>query len=126
MPRNVIELDNPALKDLPFSAGVRAGGLIYFSGQVGLDPATGKLAEGGAAAETAQVMRNIADTLKAAGKSLDDVVKANIYLSDIAGDYAAMNEAYAAALEKPYPARTCVGVAGLPLNARVEIEVIVR
>lgn len=126
MPRDAVELDNPALKDLPFSAGVHAGKTIYFSGQVGLDPSTGKLAAGGAAAETAQAMRNIAETLKAADKSLDDVVKANIYLSDIAADYAAMNEAYAAAFEKPFPARTCVGVAGLPLGARVEIEVIVR
>lgn len=126
MPRDAVELDNPALKDLPFSAGVRAGELIYFSGQVGLDPATGELATGGAAAETARALRNIAETLKAADKTLDDVVKANIYLSDIAGDYAAMNEAYAAAFEKPFPARTCVGVAGLPLGARVEIEVIVR
>lgn len=126
MSRDAIELDNPAVKNLPFSAGVRAGKVIYFSGQVGLDPATGELAAGGVKAETAQTLRNIEATLKAAGKSLDDVVKANIYLADIKGDYAAMNEAYAAAFAKPYPARTCVGVAGLPLGARVEIEVIVR
>jgi 2-iminobutanoate/2-iminopropanoate deaminase len=123
MPRNVISLDNPALKDLPFSPGVRAGDLIYFSGQVGLDPATGKLASGGVAAETAQTFANIETVLKAAGRTLDDVIKANVYLSDMA-DYAAMNDAYARAFARPFPARTCVGVAALPLGARVEIEVI--
>ncbi len=126
MPRDAIALDNPALKDLPFSAGIRAGELIYFSGQIGLDPDANKLVDGGAGAETTQTMRNIAETLKAANKTLDDVVKANIYLADITNDYADMNAAYAAAFQKPYPARTCVGVAGLPLGARVEIEVIVR
>jgi len=125
MPRKNVPNTNPAVVDLPFSAGVYAGDLIYFSGQIGTDPETDALA-GDAAAETAQTLRNIEATLKTAGKSLDDVVKANIYLADIARDYGAMNAAYAAAFQKPYPARTCVGVAGLPLGARVEIEVIVR
>ena len=123
MTRNVVTLDNPALKDLPFSPGVRAGSLIYFSGQIGLDPATGKLAPGGAAAQTAQAIANIETVLEAAGKTLGDVIKANVYLADMA-DYAAMNEAYAKAFDRPFPARTCVGVAALPLGASVEIEVI--
>ena len=125
MSRKTLQADNPALKDLPFSPGAYAGDLLYLSGQVGLDPKTGKLAEGGAARETAQVLANIAATLKTAGKSLGDVVKANIYITDM-DDYAAMNEAYAAAFERPYPARTCVAAAGLPLGAKVDIEVIVR
>ena len=125
MARKAILIDNPALKDLPFSPAVRAGKLTYVSGQVGLDPATGALVEGGPGAETAQILKNIAAVLGAAGKSLGDVVKANVYLAEMA-DYAAMNGPYAAAFEKPFPARTCIGVAALPLGARVEIEVIAR
>lgn len=125
MARQTLPAGNPALKDLPFSPGAYAGDLLYLSGQVGLDPQTGALAEGGAKAQTAQALANIAATLETAGKTLGDVVKANIYITDM-DDYAAMNEAYAAAFEKPYPARTCVAVAALPLGAKVEIEVIVR
>lgn len=124
MPRDAVLIDNPALKDLPFSPAVRAGELTYLSGQVGLDPATGKLAEG-AGAQTAQALDNVAAVAKAAGKSLDDVVKANVFIVDMA-DYAAVNEAYAKGFAKPFPARTCVAVAALPLGARVEIEVILR
>ena len=125
MARQTLPADNPALKDLPFSPGAYAGELLYLSGQVGLDPQTGALAEGGAAVQTAQALANIAATLKTAGKTLGAVVKANIYITDM-DDYAAMNAAYAAAFEKPYPARTCVAVAALPLGAKVEIEVIAR
>jgi 2-iminobutanoate/2-iminopropanoate deaminase len=125
MTRKAIIIDNPALRDLPFSPAVKAGKLFYVSGQVGLDPASASLVAGGAAAETEQVLKNLALVLAAAGKSLADVVKANVYLVDMA-DYSAMNAAYAKAFEAPYPARTCVGVAALPLGARVEIEVVAR
>lgn len=125
MPRKAIMIDNPALRDLPFSPAVKAGKFAYVSGQVGLDPATASLVAGGAAAETEQILKNVALVLGAAGKSLADVVKANVYLVDMA-DYSAMNAAYAKAFEAPYPARTCVGVAALPLGARVEIEVVAR
>ena len=125
MPRTTLKSSNPALKDVPFSAGVWSGKTLYLSGQVGLDPETGTLAEGGIAAQTRQALANIAGVLKEAGKNVGDVLKANIYLTDMA-DYAAMNEAYAAVFEKPYPARTCVAVAALPLGAKVEIEVIAR
>ncbi len=125
MSRKAVKIENPALNDLPFSAAVRAGKLLYVSGQIGLDPATGAIVSGGAANETGQILKNIAGVLAAAGKDLGDVVKANVYLTDY-GDYASMNAAYAEAFEKPYPARTCVGVAALPLGARVEIEVIAR
>ncbi|MEZ5893580.1 MAG: Rid family detoxifying hydrolase [Parvularculaceae bacterium] len=124
MTRKTLDINNPALDGLPFSPGAYAGGLLYLSGQVGLDLKTGNLAEGGVTAQTKAVLANIAMVLAAAGKSLDDVVKANIYLADMA-DYAAMNEAYAAGFSKPFPARTCVGVAALPLGAAVEIEVVV-
>lgn len=125
MTRKIVEIDNPATAGLPFSPAVRAGKLLYLSGQVGADPETGALVRGGVGAEVDQIFRNIAAILAAAGKDLGDVVKANIYLAHM-DDYAAMNDAYARAFEKPYPARTCVGVAALPLNARIEIEVIVR
>lgn len=125
MTRKAIIIENSALKDLPFSPAVRAGKLLFVSGQVGLDPETQSLVEGGAAAETERVFRNIAIVLAAADRGLADIVKANVYLADMA-DYPAMNAAYARALEAPYPARTCVGVAALPLGARVEIEVVAR
>ena len=118
-------LDVPAPAGLPFSAAVRAGKTLYLSGQVGIDVKTMTLVASDAKGQTAQILRNIKDVLKADGKSLDDIVKANVYLIDLA-DYAAMNEAYASALKEPFPARTCVQVAALPLGARVEIEVIAR
>lgn len=123
--RQAVNLDNSATKDLPFSPAVHAGKVLYLSGQVGVDPKTGALVRGGVGAEVDQIFRNISSVLAAAGKGLGDVVKANVYLAHM-DDYAAMNEAYARAFDKPYPARTCVGVAALPLGARVEIEVIVR
>jgi 2-iminobutanoate/2-iminopropanoate deaminase len=125
MARKAIKIDNQGTDALPFSAAVRAGKTLFLSGQVGLDPATGALVRGGVGAQVDQIFRNISAVLEAAGMSLDDVVKANVYLAHM-DDYAAMNEAYARAFEKPYPARTCVGVAALPLSARVEIEVVVR
>jgi 2-iminobutanoate/2-iminopropanoate deaminase len=125
MPRKAVDLDTPSLKDLPFSPAVRAGKLLYVSGQIGLDPATGAVIRGGAATETEQALKNLAAVLAGAGKGLGDVVKANVYLAHM-DDYAAVNAAYAKAFEAPYPARTCVGVAALPLGARVEIEAIAR
>ncbi len=125
MARKAILINSAALKDLPFSPAVRAGKLLFVSGQVGLDPTTASLVKGGAAAETEQIFKNIALVLAASGKELSNVVKANVYLTDMA-DYGAMNVAYAKAFEAPYPARTCIGVAALPLGAKVEIEVVAR
>ena len=109
----------------PFSPAVRAGGFLFFSGQVGQDPATGALAEGGVEAEARQLFRNLAALLEAAGKGFGDVVKANVYLTDI-GDFAAINAIYAEAFDAPFPARTTVAVAALPLGAAVEIELRVQ
>jgi len=109
----------------PFSPAIRSGGFIFFSGQVGADPATGKLAEGGVEAEARQVFRNLATLLEAAGKSFGDVVRAGVFLTDI-GDFAAVNAIYAGQFESPFPARTTVGVAALPLGARIEIELLVE
>jgi 2-iminobutanoate/2-iminopropanoate deaminase len=109
----------------PYSHGVRAGKFVYFSGQTPLDPGTGKLLEGGVQAQTEQCFRNLFNVLKAAGMTPDQVVKVNVFLTDM-DDFAAMNEVYAKQFSKPFPARTTIGVASLPLGARIEIEMIAR
>lgn len=124
MARDAITSDKLPVVDLPFSLGVRGGGLLYLSGQVGQDPATGELVEGGVARQTDQILRNIATALAAADKDLGDVVRVGVYLADMA-DFAAMNEVYARHFTKPYPARTAIGVAALPLGAAVEMDVVV-
>jgi 2-iminobutanoate/2-iminopropanoate deaminase len=107
----------------PFSQGIRVNGLLFLSGQVGLEPATGKLVPGGIRAETEQVLRNLAAVLEAAGKTFSDVVRAGVFLTDI-GDFSAMNAVYERQFIQPYPARTTIAVAALPLGARVEIDLI--
>ena len=109
----------------PFSQAVRGGDALYLSGQVGRDPATGRLAEGGVAAQAEQALRNLAAVLEAAGRTLDDVIRVGVYLTDM-GDFAAMNEVYARAFEPPYPARTTIGVAALPLGAAVEMDCVAK
>lgn len=109
----------------PYSHAVWSDDLLYLSGQTPLDPATGRLLEGDVGAQTTQCLANLAAVLGAAGLDLDDVVKCNVYLVDM-DDFAAMNAAYEAAWTPPYPARTTVGVAALPLGARVEIELVAR
>jgi 2-iminobutanoate/2-iminopropanoate deaminase len=109
----------------PFSAAMRSDDLIYLSGQVAQDPSTGKLIAGDVRAQLEQIFANLTAVLHAAGKTLSDVVRVGVYLIDI-GDFAVMNEVYARHFAKPYPARTCIGVAALPLGARVEIDLIAR
>ena len=107
----------------PFSPAVRDGDRVYTSGQVGTDAKTGKLVDGDVRAQTEQAFRNLEAVLRAAGKTLDDVVKVNVYLADMK-NFAAMNEVYTKLFKPPYPARTTVGVAALPLGAAIEIEMI--
>jgi 2-iminobutanoate/2-iminopropanoate deaminase len=107
----------------PYSRAVWAGNILYLSGQLGSDPATGKLVEGGAGPETEQILKGIAAVLGVAGLSLANVVKANVYLTDI-NDFAAMNKVYETFFSEPYPARTTIAVAALPGGAHVEIEVV--
>lgn len=107
----------------PYSQAVAAGETVFCAGQVGLDPASGKLVPGGIAAETARVLANLAAVLAAAGLSLADVVKTTVFLVDLA-EFAAMNEVYGRHFTPPYPARATVQVVGLPAGARVEIEAI--
>jgi 2-iminobutanoate/2-iminopropanoate deaminase len=108
----------------PFSMAVHGGGLLFLSGQVAQDPATGKLIDGDTGRQTEQILNNVAAVLAAAGKSLADVVRVGVYLTDMA-DFAAMNEEYGKHFTIPYPARTTIGVAALPLGAAVEIDVVV-
>jgi len=107
----------------PYAQAVAAGDLVFCSGQVGLDPASGRLVAGGIEAETARACENLAAVLAAAGLGLADVVKTTVYLADLA-DFAAMNAVYARHFSAPHPARATVQVAALPAGARVEIEAI--
>ena len=109
----------------PFSQAIEAGGFLYFSGQVAQDRATGEVVEGGIVAETERVFRNLSAVLKAAGKSFDDVVRAGVYLTSMS-DFVAMNGIYAKYFSQPYPARTTIAVAALPLGACVEIDLVVK
>ena len=109
----------------PFSQAVDAGGFIYFSGHVGQDPTTGKLVAGGIAAETDRVFQNLSALLKAAGRSFDDVARAGVYLTSMS-DFVAMNKIYAKYFSQPFPARTTIAAAALPLGACVEIDLVVK
>lgn len=109
----------------PYSHAVDSGELIFLSGQTPLDAAAGTLVAGGIEAQTEQSFRNLFAVLAAAGLTPDDVLKVNVYLTEMA-DFAAMNTVYARQFSPPYPARTTIGVASLPLGARIEIELIAR
>jgi 2-iminobutanoate/2-iminopropanoate deaminase len=109
----------------PYSHAVDGGDYVFCSGQTPIDPATGKLVEGSVADQTRQCFDNLFGVLAAGGLGPDDVVKCNVYLTDM-NDFAEMNAAYAERFTEPYPARTTIGVAALPLGARVEIELIAR
>jgi reactive intermediate/imine deaminase len=106
---------------LPFSEAVRVGHMLYLSGQIGIDPATSKLAEGGIAGETRQVMENIKASLEKYGSSMAEVVKCTVYLADI-NEWAAMNKVYVTYFPTNLPARSALGTSGLGLGARTEIE----
>jgi 2-iminobutanoate/2-iminopropanoate deaminase len=124
MTRDAITSDKLPAAVGPFSLGVRGGGLLFLSGQVAQDPATGKLIEGDVRRQAHQILRNIATALEAAGKDLGDVLRVGVYLTDMA-NFAAMNDAYIEHFAEPYPARTAIGVAALPLGAAVEMDVVV-
>jgi 2-iminobutanoate/2-iminopropanoate deaminase len=107
----------------PYSPGIRAGNLLFLSGQIPIDPATGAIVEGGIAIQTEQVMRNIGALLEAAGAGFQHVARTTVFLADI-NDFAAMNECYARFISEPPPARATVQVARLPRDVRVEIDAI--
>jgi 2-iminobutanoate/2-iminopropanoate deaminase len=107
----------------PYSHAIRAGELLFVSGQVPIDPATGNLIDGDITAQTRRVMDNLAAVLKAAGLSLQHVVRTTIFLADMS-DFAAVNTVYGSFFSEPYPARATVQVSRLPKDARVEIDAI--
>lgn len=106
----------------PYSQAIRVGSTVYLSGQIAIDPATGKFVEGGIEDQTHQVLRNIRAVLEAAGCSTDDVVQSQVFLADL-DDYATMNAIYATYFEEAPPARAAVQVARLPKDALIEILV---
>ena len=107
----------------PYSQAIRHGDTVYTAGQGPLDPETGEVVEGDIGAQTARTMENLGAVLDAVGTSLENVVKATVYLGDMA-DYAAVNEAYAEYVSVPFPARTAVEVGEFPVDIGVEIEVV--
>jgi 2-iminobutanoate/2-iminopropanoate deaminase len=124
MPRKEIIAANAAAIG-PYSHAIDAGEFVYLSGQTPIDPSSGKLVEGDITLQTEQCFSNLLAVLSAGGLSAEDVIKVNVYLVDMA-DFAAMNAVYARQFMPPYPARTTVAVAALPLGASVEIEMIAR
>jgi len=109
----------------PFSQAIEADGLLYLSGQVGQDPTTGKLVRGGVVAETEQVFLNAAAVLRVADMGFDDVISVRVFLTRME-DYQAMNAIYARHFTEPFPARTAIGAAALPLGACVEIDMVAK
>jgi 2-iminobutanoate/2-iminopropanoate deaminase len=107
----------------PYSQAIRSGSLVFVSGQIPLDPATGAMVDGDIAAQTHRVFANLRAILEAAGTSLDRVVRATVYLADM-NDFAIVNEIYGTYFSSPAPARATVQAARLPKDARVEIDVI--
>jgi len=124
MPRTAITAPN-AVTVGPYSHAIVSGDLVYLSGQTPIDPATGRLVEGDISDQTEQCFRNLFAVLAAGGLTAEQVVKVNVYLNSMA-DFAAMNAVYARQFNPPYPARTTIGVAALPLGARIEIEMVAR
>ena len=107
----------------PYSQAVLIGNTLYTSGQFPIDPATGALVQGGIKEQGTRVFENLKAVLEQAGTDFSKVVKVNVFITDL-NDFAALNELYATYFEKPYPARSCVQVSGLPKGALVEIEMI--
>ena len=121
--REAVRTDKAPKAVGPYSQAVRMGGLLFCSGQVPLDPVTSQLVTGDIATQTRQVLTNLGAVLAEAGASFDHVARTTVYLADL-NDFAAMNAVYATFFNAPPPARSTIQAAGLPLNARVEIDVI--
>jgi 2-iminobutanoate/2-iminopropanoate deaminase len=125
MPRQATNSSQLGTPVGPFSHAVDAGALVFLSGQVAQDPATGKLIQGAVRQQTQQIFANIALLLKDLRLTLDDVVKVNVFLTSMR-DFAEMNTVYGEHFAKPYPARTTVAISELPLGAKVEMEMVAR
>jgi 2-iminobutanoate/2-iminopropanoate deaminase len=125
MPRDAIACREIAPPIGPFSPAVRSGEFVFLSGQVGQDPLTSKLVAGDASTQAEQIFKNLGALLRASGRTFADVVRVGVYLTDMA-NFPAMNAVYGRHFEAPYPARTTIAVAALPLGASVEIDLVAR
>ena len=123
MSREAVSTESAPRAIGPYEQAVKCHGLLFTSGQIALDPATGRLIEGDASVQTRQVLENLKAVLEAGGSSLDHVIKATVYLTDL-DNFAKMNEVYAEYLGKVKPARSTVGVATLPRGASIEIDLV--
>jgi 2-iminobutanoate/2-iminopropanoate deaminase len=121
--KSKVQTDNAPAAIGPYSQAIKAGGFVFVSGQIPTDPSTGEFIAGGIKEQTEQVLKNVSAVLSAAGSSLEKVVKTTVFLADMA-EFTEMNEVYARYFEVEPPARATVAAAGLPRNARVEIEAI--
>jgi 2-iminobutanoate/2-iminopropanoate deaminase len=122
MPRTAIDVPGATAVG-PYSHAVKHEGLFFFSGQTPLDPATGRLVEGGITAQVERCLQNLFSVAAASGVEEEDVLKVNVFLTDMA-QFAEMNAAYERFFTPPYPARTTIAVVGLPRGAQVEIEMV--
>ena len=123
MSRSIVHSDNAPKAIGPYSQAVRVGNTLYTSGQTPIDPATGKLVDGDISAQARQVFENLKAVLAAADASFENVVRVGIYLTDL-GNFAAVNDVMKQYFAEPYPARSTIGVAALPLGAAVEIDLV--
>ena len=121
--KKVIATTNAPAAIGPYSQAVQVGNMLFASGQLGIDPATGNFVEGAVKEQTAQAFKNVKAILTEAGLDISDIVKTTVFLADM-GDFGAMNEVYASQFEGAFPARSAVAVKTLPKNGLVEIEVI--
>jgi 2-iminobutanoate/2-iminopropanoate deaminase len=118
-----IQTENAPAAIGPYSQAIKAGGFVFVSGQVAIDPQTGQFVAGEIAEQTERALKNLQAVLEAAGSSLDQVVKTTVFLADMK-EFSAMNEVYARFFSEPPPARATVAAAGLPRDAKVEIEAV--
>ena len=125
MPKTVIHASDAPDAVGAYSHAVRAGGLVFISGQIPLSPDTGEIVPGDAAAQIKQAFANLAAVCRASGGGLDDIVKLSVYLVDL-GDFALVNAAMEKLFARPFPARAALGVAALPKGARVEVEAVLE
>lgn len=121
--RRTVETDDAPKPVGPYAQAVLVGELVFLAGQIGIDPGTGRLVEGGTRAQLVRVLDNLAAVLRATGHGLGDVVKTTVYLVDL-GEMALVNEVYARYFPAPHPARATVQVVALPAGARVEVEAV--
>ena len=121
--RERIQTDQAPAAIGPYSQAIRAGGFVFVSGQIPIDPATGEFVAGGIGEQTERVLKNLSAVLEAAGSGLGNVVKTTVFLADM-NEFSRMNEVYARFFTEAPPARATVAAAGLPRNARVEIEAV--